>query len=896
MDEDEKKYNSDRTPKSQTKSNYMKFNEEEDDEIVSETEKKDTYDINITSESNSDYTMYVSKNGNKINLSGKDLSSETAKILLNNLIKKYPNITELDINNCNLEIFPKILLNFKKLISFDLRNNNFIDFESLAEDLSSYNNLTDLKVDLTDQNQVLLILSQIPKLIFLNGKSTKEAVTIVDLEEKDIQDISLQNEVEIFNDIINKLNEREEQLNIKRNELEKNKDKDKVGNISNESSISIFSTDFQNKLYEEAENIKNNLNNNLPNYMYANYVIKSQLILKKMLSNKFLSFLDKEDKHIGKIIFESIFKTGERLVQLLNALYPKIEEKTDSLRNQLEEAWKIADEINNFEIKYKQAKKDKDIMAANLDLFKLKFKRLEEENNVMTKKLMDFNKDIEKKNNEDNLVNNTNNKENISFNKTPEAKKQENNIASKEIDKDSKIYFNNKNINNSYYSLSNNLNNSNYIQNNNSSLRKNSDEKIPFFKPKHKILSLKIVKDLISEIYSSKAIFDKKCIENGKPRETMEQHMYTFLNQKYGLKNLIIEWASSIIYAIKMYSNEDAEVYLFGKILRNELDEESRFILIKLQENISQLLEFYLKSKNPLKSQMEIQKSLNEKKNGILTEEEWKGIIFYLYNEEEGDILEKKIISYIQKNKLKNNESIPLNTISEIMQTSSSGMNTNIFQSGKSARFYDNNTNINNSTTYIETHGPKKMTRREMFDLYQFSEDLHIFYKHFINVIGEYQIKLREKYLKNFVKLFRKHDTDLDGVLNENEFINLIKDIPFCQNNLDEFIFKFLSVIDPFDNKVFIFNDCVSLFSLEIIQENIINNDNEGNNDIINNINYEIKDKDKEELENGNKENVSENNNNYTNNLSVGNNKEEHRVNIIRNQISLMDKICLSKA
>jgi Ca2+-binding EF-hand superfamily protein len=198
---------------------------------------------------------------------------------------------------------------------------------------------------------------------------------------------------------------------------------------------------------------------------------------------------------------------------------------------------------------------------------------------------------------------------------------------------------------------------------------------------------------------------------------------------------------------------------------------------------------------------MEIQKSLNEKKNGILTEEEWKGIIFYLYNEEEGDILEKKIISYIQKNKLKNNESIPLNTISEIMQTSSSGMNTNIFQSGKSARFYDNNTNINNSTTYIETHGPKKMTRREMFDLYQFSEDLHIFYKHFINVIGEYQIKLREKYLKNFVKLFRKHDTDLDGVLNENEFINLIKDIPFCQNNLDEFIFKFLSVIDPFDNK-----------------------------------------------------------------------------------------------
>ena len=184
------------------KAQYMKFNEDEDDEDnISESEKKDTYDIN-NSDSISNNSEYISKNGNKINLSGKDLSTESSKILINNLYKKYPNTTELDINNCNLEIFPKILLNFKKLVSFDLRNNNFIDFETLAEDLATYNNLTDLKVDLTDQNQVLLILSQIPKLIFLNGKSTKEAVTIVDIEEKDIQDISLQNEVEIFNDII----------------------------------------------------------------------------------------------------------------------------------------------------------------------------------------------------------------------------------------------------------------------------------------------------------------------------------------------------------------------------------------------------------------------------------------------------------------------------------------------------------------------------------------------------------------------------------------------------------------------------------------------------------------------------------------------------------------------
>ena len=54
--------------------------------------------------------------------------------------------------------------------------------------------------------------------------------------------------------------------------------------------------------------------------------------------------------------------------------------------------------------------------------------------------------------------------------------------------------------------------------------------------------------------------------------------MYTFLNQKYGLKNLIIEWATALINGIKKFSSEDNDVAVFGKILRNECDEEFRFV------------------------------------------------------------------------------------------------------------------------------------------------------------------------------------------------------------------------------------------------------------------------------------------------------------------------------
>ena len=58
----------------------------------------------------------------------------------------------------------------------------------------------------------------------------------------------------------------------------------------------------------------------------------------------------------------------------------------------------------------------------------------------------------------------------------------------------------------------------------------------------------------------------------------MEQFMYTFLNQKYGLKNLIIEWAVAIANGVKSHNQSDHDVILFAKILKNECDEEFRFI------------------------------------------------------------------------------------------------------------------------------------------------------------------------------------------------------------------------------------------------------------------------------------------------------------------------------
>lgn len=57
---------------------------------------------------------------------------------------------------------------------------------------------------------------------------------------------------------------------------------------------------------------------------------------------------------------------------------------------------------------------------------------------------------------------------------------------------------------------------------------------------------------------------------------------------------MIIEWATAIINGIKKYSAEDNDVAVFGKILKNELDEEFRFVQNQVKNTIQELLKVIL--------------------------------------------------------------------------------------------------------------------------------------------------------------------------------------------------------------------------------------------------------------------------------------------------------------
>lgn len=127
--------------------------------------------------------------------------------------------------------------------------------------------------------------------------------------------------------------------------------------------------------------------------------------------------------------------------------------------------------------------------------------------------------------------------------------------------------------------------------------------------------------------------------------------MYTYLNQRYGLKNLIIEWAHAIIQGIKIYQKEDHDVALFGKILRNECDEEFRFIQHTVRETVVALLRAVIREKYPTKSEEVIQKLQETVIGDSIERWQWKKIIEKMYDEEDYKQLEQQILQKIHQHR-----------------------------------------------------------------------------------------------------------------------------------------------------------------------------------------------------------------------------------------------------
>ena len=132
--------------------------------------------------------------------------------------------------------------------------------------------------------------------------------------------------------------------------------------------------------------------------------------------------------------------------------------------------------------------------------------------------------------------------------------------------------------------------------------------------------SLKQLKEFIQDIYTQKIKNDDKNVNlNKQTRETMEQYLYTYLNQKYGLKSIVIEQAKAIINAVNTFHQVDHDVHFFEMVLKHNIDEEFRYKQAAMKKSVLNTLRHILVTKNPMKSNKDLEKMhesiVNEKQN-----------------------------------------------------------------------------------------------------------------------------------------------------------------------------------------------------------------------------------------------------------------------------------------
>ena len=708
----------------------------------------------------------------------------------NEIILNIPNPsskTELNLSNSNITNLPSDLSKFTNLYSLDLSNNPLKNYTKIAESLSTLPKLKDLHINLPSIENVKIILSHLPYLQILNNKpldenmkfnlhNNKENINInliedLDLNENEIKE-DLESEIINFNNILNGISYLEND------------------NENNENNVNV---EFKLLLENKMKILNDFINKNIPNFFYLCKLIKIKIEIYKFFQDKILiilnnNLLNNNNNFNNEKINNSLLilndlnniinEKNENLLNIINLINDKIIENDLKIKkynnNLMNENYKLNELITekkreNFllEETNKKLNEENDVMKIENNIISQRFVnenllKIDDLDNTLKnyKKFINKNKKSPTKNN-NNKTNLKNKNYNSNFNKNTK-----NNI---------------KNNNNPLIiSSSSTINNLDEINNNNSIIQNS-----PTF-----ILTLEQMLSLINDIYKQKLIYNKKCIESEKPLETLYNFIIIYLNQKFGLKEITINYFSSLIKGIKDYSKFNSEILLFGLLLRNEIEENSINILNQIKNILNETLKFFVIEKNQNKNLDEINEIINNYKKGFLNEEIWLKIIecFFIKDKKSLEYFKQKVYNFIEK----------------------------IIEKG----FKNNKKNPD-----------FEMDRDEKNLFYDIKKYKKISYNDLFNLLLNYHIRTREKYLTNFKKIFNENDKNKDGILNKNEFINLFKDLKIFDDknfnyNIDLLLkkmpinekfnqFNFSEIVDVLDNEKI--NECNNQSILDII-------------------------------------------------------------------------------
>ena len=522
--------------------------------------------------------------------------------------------------------------------------------------------------------------------------------------------------------------------------------------------------DFKEFLNKQTEVINNLISSNLSNYIYTSNIIQTKIDIYNFLQNKIILILTELNKSNNYQKIKENSKKSTLLFQLLAEINALIKKKELSF-------YKIIGILNNKVINTNSPKMEQSI--ENDDL--------KNENNRLKYELVEKNKQIK-------VLENIN----TILNEKIEKIKTENDTMTMKLFERSKKFLNDSTIKSGLETLMKNNNDKNNNNKDNNFNTINSRINLPNM-PKNcfnkqiivskKKLTREQLNEIIQNIYKSKIAYDQNCIDLNKPLETMEQHMYQYLNNKYGLKNLTIEYASAIISGIKEYSKKDMNIKVFGMLLKNEIEENTLTIVEKIKQVVQETLEYFISQKNPYMAGGDVQKLCEKIKGGMVDEDVWNSFIdtLFLNDKENGKKVKDKIYEFIDRIMAKSLDKI--------------GNNLKFEMTREEEDFFNEMKNY-----------PKKIR-----------------YEDLINILIDYHIRVRKNYLKNMREIFMNNDENKDGVLTKKEFIKYINDLKiFHEETLEEnidYLLRKMPQCEKYD--FFSFSEIVDLFDQEqILKEN----------------------------------------------------------------------------
>ena len=262
-----------------------------------------------------------------VNLSSKNITD--SQNIFSSFIEP-SKIISLNLSNNKITKLPENLSFLTNLKYLCLLNNPLEDYESIGRSLSTLPKLTELKLDLTTQEHAYLILSQLPNLLFLNGKSTSdddEDKNQIDLNETETDKSSLKSEIPNFNSVTNRITQILNQRNEKTDE---------------------FYVEFQGILQKQI-NLINNLDNKLPNYVYTTYIQQAKIEIYSYLQNKILNMINTKVDYLLINLLNEVNQYIKKIfggtVNIIQSIYNKYEETEVNYKNEINEKDKKIEEL-----------------------------------------------------------------------------------------------------------------------------------------------------------------------------------------------------------------------------------------------------------------------------------------------------------------------------------------------------------------------------------------------------------------------------------------------------------------------------------------------------------------------------------------------------------------------